>query len=353
MNFFLTLANNLYEKINPLFPWGFSLFPRTATFELLYACNLHCSMCYLREEEVIKKIKAKKILTTDQVKKIINKIPSFTSISFTGGEPFLRKDIFKILNYAGRKHRIGIISNLVLLDEIRIKKLLETNIGALMFSIDGDQKTHDKIRGKGTYKKTVENVKRLIGLRNKANEKLPIITLNCVIQRDPMPVLNKVAQLAKELKVDICNFQVYDSSLNRSGYDLRNSLEHLDKKLIAKAPKITAKKLRAKLIEAKKILENSKTKLTFTPQFKIKQIINHYQQKINLNKAYCCQPYYSFRISPFGEVYPCFNLYVGNLLHQNFWKIWNSKKFRQFRTDIKKRKYLSSCLGCCHIKIKN
>ena len=150
------IADRTYENFATMFPWGFSPFPKNVVFELLYHCNLSCKMCYLRLEEVQRHLKPKKILDTLEVKKIIDKIPKFVSISFTGGEPFLRKDIFEILSYAAAKHRVGVISNLILLNKAEAEKLLTLNLNSLMFSLDGDEKHNDKIREKGNFQKTFQ-----------------------------------------------------------------------------------------------------------------------------------------------------------------------------------------------------
>lgn len=350
-NKLIKLAEYLYKNLVIKLPYGYSLWPQTATFELLYQCNLKCKMCYLRLEEVQKKLKPKKILTTAQIKKIIDKIPKLTSISFTGGEPLLRKDIFEILEHSRQRHRTGLISNLVLADNNKIKKLLSLKLGALMFSLDGDKDCHEKIRGKGSYEATFKNAELLVKLRNERKLKSPQITLNIVIQPGNIGSLAQVAKTALQIGVDKCNFQLFDPSLDRSGYDLQSSLKYLKKDLLEEIPKINEKKLLNQLKKVKKLLKN-KIKLTFTPNLTLKDIIKYYQQKVDFRKSFCFHPYYSFRISPFGEVYPCFNLYLGDLVKESFWDIWNGTKFLKFRQEIQQGKYLSACIGCCHWQLK-
>jgi len=309
-------------------------------------------MCYLRQEEISKKILPKKPLYFEEIKKIIAKIPSVTSISFTGGEPFLRKDIFKILAYARQKHRVGLISNLTLLNEKKIKKLLDLRLNALMFSLDGDKNQHERIRGKGTYDKTVNNARLLIKWRNKRKMNQPRVMLNTVILPTNIKSLGAIAKIALEIGVDNCNFQLLDPSLDRSGYDLKENLDNLDKTIIKKIKTIDKKLITNEFRKVKKLLKN-KIDLSFSPNLTLKEITDYYQRKIELKRTFCRYPYYSFRISPYGEAYPCFNLYLGNLLKQNFWHIWNSARFMKFRREVKGKKYIWSCIGCCHWQLKN
>ncbi|MCX5694546.1 MAG: radical SAM protein [Candidatus Omnitrophica bacterium] len=72
-------------------------FPLRVMFELTYDCNFHCKHCYIpKSYKSREELKTKEIfLILDQLKKI-----GCFYLGFTGGEPFLRKDILEILGYA-------------------------------------------------------------------------------------------------------------------------------------------------------------------------------------------------------------------------------------------------------------
>lgn len=75
-------------------------FPLRVMFELTYNCNFHCRHCYIpfsyQEQYKKKELKTKEVFSVlEQLKDM-----GCFYLGFTGGEPFYRKDILKILWYA-------------------------------------------------------------------------------------------------------------------------------------------------------------------------------------------------------------------------------------------------------------
>jgi len=344
--------NNLIDKFLFFWPFNFSPMAFNVVFELTYLCNLNCSFCYLRIEENKRKLKQKKILSIKETFKIIDKIPNLASISFTGGEIFTIKDILKILKYAKKKHRVGFISNLTLNNIKTNQELVNLNIDAVMFSIDGKKTLHNKIRGDGCFEKTINNVAQIQKIKQTKQTKKPIFTMNTVIMPENVNQLGDLVKLAYKLRIDNLNFQLLDPSINRSGYQLFDNLDHLDSNL-DKITRINKKRLELSLKNAISKAQKLNLNLTFSPSFKLNSVLDYYQAKVNLKNFYCSKIFTSTRISPYGEMYPCFNLKMGNLLKNNFFKLFNSSKYQKFRQQIKKGTYKGSCVGCCHYKLKD
>lgn len=344
--------NKLIDRFFLIWPFGFSPICLNVVFELTYLCNLSCPFCYLRIEEIEKGIKQKKILSKQQIFAIIDKIPAIASITFTGGEIFLIKDILEILAYAKKHHRLGLISNLTLNNREINKTLVDIGVDSLMFSIDGDKIFHNKMRGKESFKKTINNVKEIQQIKRGKNKKTPLLTMNTVIIPENVSFLEKLVSLAKELGVDCLNFQLLDPSIDRSGYRLFNNLSHLESNL-KKISKIKKEILKISLKKAIKKAKDLNVRLTFSPSFNLKQILDYYQGKVDFKNFYCSKIFTSTRISPQGFVYPCYNLKIGNILENNFFNLFNSKKYQSFRQQVKKGVYTASCIGCCHFKLKN
>lgn len=130
-------------------------------FELTNKCNLNCKWCGVK--------KGKDVLSYDKIVSIIEKNkPRF--VEFTGGEPLLRKDIFKLIDYCrSKKIFVSINTNGTLIDEKVAEKL---NADIIRISVDGLEKTNDKIRGKGSFKKTLNGINSL----KKYNKKIIIST---------------------------------------------------------------------------------------------------------------------------------------------------------------------------------
>lgn len=133
------------------------------TIAITYACNLKCKHCFLRQYKV-KPI----FLKFDVIKKILYEAKKLglLTVSITGGEPFLHKDILKIIKYIlSLNFAIKTIeTNGTMITNNIIKKLYIYNefIRSLSISLDGPRSIHDYIRGYGTYDKIIKNIKNLI-----------------------------------------------------------------------------------------------------------------------------------------------------------------------------------------------
>ena len=71
-----------------------------SSLRVTMGCNAKCKHCYTMGGR-----KLENEYTTEQILEIIDQLSkmNIAQMFFTGGEPFLRKDIVKILNYANEK----------------------------------------------------------------------------------------------------------------------------------------------------------------------------------------------------------------------------------------------------------
>jgi len=170
-------------------------FPARVMFELTYRCNFRCLHCYVAAS------KKKKQLTTTQVKNILGQLKDAgcCHIGFTGGEVFLRKDFFQILEYARiNGFRISILTNGFLINKQIAKKLagLGNSLNRVDISVLGaSEKTLEKITGiKGSYKRIIRSIKLLKAMGIYVQLKATLLTLN----KDEFL---KIKQIAEKLKI--------------------------------------------------------------------------------------------------------------------------------------------------------
>jgi radical SAM protein with 4Fe4S-binding SPASM domain len=100
---------------------------------------------------------------TEGAKRIVDQAADFgaTFFGITGGQPFLRKDLFDVLSYATKLGlNTSIITDGRLLDDKAFANIVK-NQTKISISIDGAEKTNDAIRGKGAYAAAVSAIKRL------------------------------------------------------------------------------------------------------------------------------------------------------------------------------------------------
>lgn len=127
--------------------------------DLIASCNLNCLHC--RASDFDKKQK----LPLDIFKNILSdaKEMGIKTITFSGGEPFLREDIFDLIKMVkdfGFVQRIQ--SNILLLEEKKIKQLKDFGVDYVGTGIDGLRESHEKLRNsRGSFDKVLENIKIL------------------------------------------------------------------------------------------------------------------------------------------------------------------------------------------------
>lgn len=163
--------------------------PSIAQWDVNDDCNLNCKHCRVAERN-----KKEPALSLKQSKELLAQLYycGITKLNLSGGEPFIRKDFFDILEYAKRFEDIVVTTNCTLLDEAKCKKLAQFPNTRLSISLDGMETIHDEFRGKkGTFKKVVET----LPLLKKYNIKFSI---RYTISKDTIKDAKEVLKLAAE-----------------------------------------------------------------------------------------------------------------------------------------------------------
>lgn len=172
-------------------------------------CNLACAHCFFH-----KSLNNSNEISLADIEKISKSAPNLLNVSLTGGEPFLREDIDKIAGLFIKNSKASIISiptNGMLADKIysKVKLMLQQNPGTtfnVFVSIDGKEKTHNKIRGsKNAFSNANNTLKLLSGLRNRfGNFRLGVIfTINEFNSKEILPVYRDISG-----KYDLNHFQI-------------------------------------------------------------------------------------------------------------------------------------------------
>ncbi|MEK7286468.1 MAG: PqqD family peptide modification chaperone [Nitrospirota bacterium] len=128
------------------------------------ACNLSCSHCLVSSSPT--GIAGEPIAFW---RKTIDEAILLGTRRFyiTGGEPFLRADIFEIIDMILPKAELVILTNAMLLKRERLKRLslLDANRMKLQVSLDGPTADlNDPIRGAGSFEATLRGIKEAIGV---------------------------------------------------------------------------------------------------------------------------------------------------------------------------------------------
>ncbi|MDI6874342.1 radical SAM protein [Candidatus Solincola sp.] len=155
--------------------------------EVTERCNLRCRHCYLGEA-------GEKDLEPAILLRILDDFDDLGGLRLmvTGGEPLLYPYLDR-LNRAlgGRSFRPVLITNGTLLDRRMITTL---NFREIQFSLDGLEEGHDFLRGKGTFRKVMEAMKKALH----ADLEVSVAT---VIHRKNVHELEKLGKMLADMGV--------------------------------------------------------------------------------------------------------------------------------------------------------
>lgn len=130
-------------------------------------CNLACSHCLVSSAPWVKDWG----LPSDRLLKLVEEAAGLgvDRFYFTGGEPFMRKDLFDLIRFIteAKNCELILLTNATLLQGEKIRELETLSRDRVRFqvSLDGASAvTNDPIRGKGSFQAAMEGLRRLSSL---------------------------------------------------------------------------------------------------------------------------------------------------------------------------------------------
>ncbi len=122
-------------------------------------CNLRCTHCYASIYEKEEELPLKMVTNLLREAKELG----VEHVSFTGGEPLLRRDMFEILSQArDMGFSVNVFTNSTLVTGEVAARLARLEVG-VNTSLDGPNPgIHERLRGPGSWMRAVEGIKRLV-----------------------------------------------------------------------------------------------------------------------------------------------------------------------------------------------
>jgi len=161
-------------------------FPLYLQVELNQICNLRCPMCSIGAPDANTKYVNESKMDWNVYEKIILEGEKYgcPSLNPQGiNEPLLEQDLEDHIKFASKHGFFDIMmnTNATLLSEERSRKLLDSGLTRIRFSLDAFTKeTYEKIRIGGKFDTVIKNIERFIQMRNETKNKLPVIGVNFV-----------------------------------------------------------------------------------------------------------------------------------------------------------------------------
>lgn len=300
--------------------------PAKVQWELTYRCNLKCEHCHIWQ---IKDFKDE--LTTDEVLRILGELKAAGTrhVSFSGGEMFMRKDVFDIIRHAKSLGlKVGANSNGWVIDEAMAGRVASSGLDMVYISVDGSSpEVHDRIRGiNGSHDRAIRAIRAL-----KAHPS-PKVFVNTTINDDNAKDIVALVELLDGLGIDgitmepIHCFEKYGPAshlvLTESHLPvLQEQLEEAQRRFPDRFPHL------------KEYFSEFGTFVT---------------SPADLYRYRCVAAYASIQIHPNGDVYPCPAAFkkMGSLKERSFGEIWTGEAAAALRREIKAGKHPICWVTC-------
>lgn len=291
--------------------WGM---PLSLSIEPTTACNLRCPECPsgLRS---FKRATGK--MDLDMLENILQDVKGYCQyINFYfQGEPYLHPQFLEMVQRC-RTHGIysSTSTNAHFLDDEKARATVKSGLDRLIISIDGtDQNTYESYRKEGQLDKVIEGTKNILRWKKELRSKTPWVIFQFLVVKPNEHQVDEVHALGKKLGVDevrLKTAQIYDFE---SGNELIPSIDKYSR---------------------------------------YRQGKNGKWQIKNPLDDHCWRMWSGAVITWDGNVVPCCfdkdaKHSMGNLGEQSMSEIWNSDRYRAFRSSIlKSRSEVEMCRNC-------
>lgn len=343
--------------------------PFEVVWNFTYVCNLKCKHCYedvgMHQNE----------LSTEEAFLAIDKLSRTVSIglpalSFSGGEPLMRKDFFEVAAYAKKKiPYISIATNGTLLTKDITKRLKDIGIDYVEISLDGATKdVHEKFRGvQGSFEKTVN------GIKNSIDEGLDTC-IATTVQKENLGEFEQIIEFADNLGIRFMHFNYVPTGRAKNYVELdlapeeRHSiLKKMGRRIVDLAVQANEEKGRNGKSEVrvdrffstcpqyasvvKKIAKEKKQRFAISAHYAVMKGVENVANFLGgcgAGRLYIC-------LEPNGDIKPCVffptneSTVRGNILKDNFEQTWdNDEMFWKLRTrdNLKTFKIKGHSIGC-------
>jgi len=347
--------------------------PNAAVVQLIptEACNLRCPFCNQWGEAGYFLAGSRKVESMDEdaITSLIGDLsPRYSMINVHGGEPFAHKQIDGLLEtLADRDFDVLITTNGTLMQShlpavARIRNL------AVILSVDGDEATHDSVRGKGTFARITEGLDCLFDLRRELGLPLPLVIMSTVVSEWTTDVIERAYETAKQLGVFMLNYNLRYFMPESAGVAYE---KHLQEELGVTSSGAwrgwiapvhdqhdysdTVDRLR-RLLTQKRFRVLPPYVVTGPSHLRGKDFDRWFSDYLDtFGNESCFMPFYWARIHANGDLIFCPghpDVIAGNVFRDGFMESFNSEMAIRFRKYILTNR-LPICNRCCGLYMTN
>ena len=272
-------------------------------------CNQKCVHCYAAGQT----LSDEKELSTAEWKKILDICHSagIPQVTFTGGEPTMREDLFELIGHA-RWFISRLNTNGIRLTQEYCKKLREVELDSVQITFYcADPEVHDRLVGAKRYEETLSGIRNAL----EAGLSVSINTPLCTLNRDYVSTLKFLHELGV--------VYVTCSGLITTGSAAGAESESLQ---------LGSEELEEILREAVSFCHENGMEIAFTsPGWLDEELF----EELDIPSPSCGACLSNMAVTPGGNVVPCQSWLseqpLGNILTDDWKDIWESAPCREHR----------------------
>ncbi len=290
--------------------------PLGVQFDVTYRCDERCVHCYLDHDDHGE-------MTAAEIKDVLNQLADAGTffVCFSGGEVFMRRDFFAILEYArSLMFCVKVKTNAFMIRATEADRLCELGVENVQVSIYSHRaEVHDAItKLPGSLKRSVEGI-RLLRERG-----MKVIIANVLMKQNLQDYAGVVA-LADELGAEYTLDPTITPMMDGDRGVVSLGLDQGDLQKVFRTPELVG----------------DVQEFCAVPPAVGDDILDG--MPCSASHTFCY-------VSPYGDVFPCvqFPLPTGNLRKQKFLDIWNYSPQMNDVRSIRGRD-LPTCGSCSHL----
>jgi radical SAM protein with 4Fe4S-binding SPASM domain len=298
-------------------------------------------------------------LTTAQIKSFVDEIAWFRPyVSFTGGEPLVRKDIEELIAHIHSKNLITALNTNCTLLEEKAPSLIGAGLDYVFCSLDGVPNIDDTIRlGECSAERAVKGIKALVAQKKRLKTLLPIVQVQFTLTRENQGSILETAEfIDKELNVDVFGivpgvFTTEELSAETSRlYEKEfGIIQRYWEGFIRDVSGMDPVTIERQISELTKRRWDFRLRLYPPIRYKDFSFKEYFLKPDKVfGDIFCSTPYVFTQLQPNGDIATCGShpdYVAGNILKERFMDIWNGEKYRKFRAFLKRRLF-PSCPRC-------
>lgn len=329
--------------------------PVLVFIEITNRCNLHCIMCGRTHDPRYEQKGHAGDVSLETVKQLDPLFPLAREVNLVGiGEPTINRQFVEIVQHVkGFGPHTSTTCNATLLTEDSTRRLIESGLDQIVFSVDGcTAPTFETIRVGATFEKVTTHIRRFTAMKRDLGRKKPHVRVEFVLMRENAEELPQLPALAVGLGADGL---IVVPMFEHSGEEFasivdQQSLRHVqlergrqlwqafqaesERHGLPLSTTISEERLPQIFGEGAPVTGTTARALDGVPA--------------RPGQPYCTQPWSVVYLTWKGEIRTCcfMDLSFGSVQTQSIAEIWNGEPYRDFRTQVARGDVHPACSDC-------